>query len=67
MRRPNALPSHLMTPAERRRELCGLLALGLIRLRKRAVDRNNALLRDIPLHNAFNLSGHAPPTQRRTA
>ncbi len=32
MRRPNPLPPDQMTPAERRAELCGLLALGLIRL-----------------------------------
>ncbi len=35
MKRPNPLPSHLMSPAERRSELCGLLALGLVRLRLR--------------------------------
>ena len=35
MKRPNPLPPDLMTPAERRTELCGLLALGLIRSRMR--------------------------------
>jgi hypothetical protein len=35
MKRPNALLPDQMTPAQRRAELCGLLALGLIRLRMR--------------------------------
>lgn len=35
MKRPNPLPSDQLTPAERRAELCGLLALGLDRLRMR--------------------------------
>jgi len=35
MKRPNALPPDQMTPAQRRAELCGLLALGLIRLQMR--------------------------------
>ena len=35
IRRPNPLAPSAMTPAERRAELCGLLALGLVRLRMR--------------------------------
>ena len=35
MKRPNPLPPDQMTPAQRRAELCGLLALGLLRLRMR--------------------------------
>jgi len=35
IRRPNPLPPDQMTPTERRAELCGLLALGLVRLRQR--------------------------------
>ena len=35
MKRPNPLPPDQMTPAERRAELCGLLALGLVRFRLR--------------------------------
>ncbi|NAZ38275.1 hypothetical protein GT358_15720 [Rubellimicrobium sp. CFH 75288] len=35
MKRPNPLPPDRMTPAERRAELCGLLSLGLVRLRMR--------------------------------
>jgi hypothetical protein len=31
LKRPNPLPPDQMTPAERRAELCGLLALGLVR------------------------------------
>jgi hypothetical protein len=32
MKNPNPYPATLMSPAERRAELCRLLALGLIRL-----------------------------------
>ncbi len=35
MKRPNPLPPDQMTAAERRAELCGLLALGLVRLMQR--------------------------------
>ena len=35
MKRPNPLPPDRMTAAERRAELCGLLALGLVRLQHR--------------------------------
>ena len=35
MKRPNPLSPDLMTAAERRTDLCGLLALGLVRLRMR--------------------------------
>ncbi|MBB5220105.1 hypothetical protein HNP73_000026 [Amaricoccus macauensis] len=35
MKRPNPLPPDQMTPAERRAELCRLLALGLVRLMQR--------------------------------
>lgn len=66
-RRPNPLPPHLMSPAERRRELCSLLALGLIRLHMRADGANNAGGGDIPLHNSSDQSGHATPTQKETA
>jgi hypothetical protein len=67
MKRPNPLPPHMMQPAERRRELCGLLALGLIRLRMRADGRNSAGGGDIPLHNSGDQSGHATPTHKETA
>lgn len=35
MKRPNPLPPDQMTAVERRTELCGLLALGLVRLMQR--------------------------------
>ena len=38
MNRSNPLPSHLMTPSERRAAVCNLLALGLIRLHMRQQD-----------------------------
>ena len=43
IRSPNPLPSLAMSPVERRAELCGLLALGLIRLRMR--DKADLLTR----------------------
>ena len=42
MKRPNPLPPDHMTPAERRAELCAILALGLVRLRvKKASEELN--------------------------
>jgi hypothetical protein len=59
-------PRHL-TPMERRRELCRLLALGLVRLRMRTAAADERETEDIPLHNPDDRSGHATPIHRRTA
>ena len=69
MKRPNALPPDQMTAAERRAELCGLLALGLVRLRLRHRDRGafSAETGEFPLHNSADQSGSAGPTDRRPA
>jgi hypothetical protein len=40
IRRPNPLPPDQMTPAERRAELCGLLALGLMRLKMKGQSQS---------------------------
>ena len=63
----NPLPTEQMTPAERRAELCELLAIGLVRLRQRETSKNSAECGDFPLHNSAHQSGHATPTQRRHA
>ena len=67
MKRPNLFPSHLMTPAERRAELCRLLALGLIRLHARNCGQASDPTGEFPLHNSVDQSAHATPTDRRTA
>jgi hypothetical protein len=59
-------PSHL-TPMERRRELCRLLALGLVRLHMRTGAADEQKTGDIPLHNPGDQSGHANLKHRRTA
>ena len=47
MKRPNPLPPDQMTPAERRAELCGLLALGLVRLRMRDKAQPSAIMEKV--------------------
>ena len=47
MKRPNPLPPAQMTPAERRAELCGLLALGLGLI---AVEALNTALEELVDH-----------------
>ncbi|MCA0871451.1 hypothetical protein LCL97_11485 [Seohaeicola saemankumensis] len=59
MKRPNPLHPHHMTPAERRAELCRILALGLIRLRMGAVAQVSAETGEFLLHNSPRQSGHA--------
>lgn len=67
MKRPNPLPPDLMTPAERRSELCGLLALGLVRLRMRDAREVSEGTGESCLHYPAVQCRHATPTQRRTA
>jgi len=66
-KRPNPLSPFRMTPPERRAELCGLLALGLIRLRIRTEDARERETGDISLHNPAARSGHATANDRRNA
>lgn len=63
----NALSPELMTPAERRAELCRILALGVTRLRVRDLDQHSGTNGEIPLHNSADQSGHATPVKRSTA
>lgn len=50
---PNALSPHLMSPAERRAELCQILAAGLLRLiaRERKFSEHKELSESFRLHN----------------
>ncbi len=63
----NPYPSHLMLPLERRAELCAILARGVIRLRQRQSSEGAAPFGESSLHFSPDQSGHAPPTQRRSA
>ncbi|PIV81647.1 hypothetical protein COW53_03255 [bacterium CG17_big_fil_post_rev_8_21_14_2_50_64_8] len=67
MKRPNPLPPDQMTPAERRAELCGLLALGLVRLRMRDGAEVSDNTGERCLHYPDDQCRHATPTHRRNA
>ena len=67
MKRPNPLPPVQMTAAERRAELCGLLALGLVRLRLRNRAEVSDKIEESSLHYPADEWRHATPTQRRNA
>ncbi|MRH22718.1 hypothetical protein GH815_17225 [Rhodovulum strictum] len=63
----NPLPPDQMTPAERRAELCRLLALGLVRLRLRERGEPSDETGETRLHSPADRCRHATPTDRRTA
>ena len=67
MKRPNPLAPDLMTPSERRAELCRILAAGIVRscLNKSLQDAVNT--RDSSLHFRLEQSGTVGPTHRRSA
>jgi hypothetical protein len=69
MKIPNALPAHLMTPQERRRALCAILALGLIRLHQRQRDSSqlSEVTGESSLHFPPEQSGSPDAKHRRTA
>ena len=64
--RMNALHPELMSPAERRAELCRILALGVIRLRMGENAQHSANNGEIPLHYEDEPSGTADANDRRT-
>ncbi|PKP69532.1 MAG: hypothetical protein CVT82_10465 [Alphaproteobacteria bacterium HGW-Alphaproteobacteria-4] len=64
---PNPFPTNQMTPAQRRAELCGLLALGLIRLLMRQRGEVSDKTGESCLHCSPDQCLHATPTHRRTA
>ena len=65
MKRPNPYPTHLMSPAERRAELCAILALGLLRLRMAANGEVPDGTGESSLHFPPDQWRHATPTHRR--
>ena len=67
MKRPNPLPPDQMTPAERRAELCGLLALGLVRLRLRERGEPSDDAGEIRLHYPADRCRHATQNPTETA
>jgi hypothetical protein len=67
MKRPNALRPDQLTPAARRAELCGLLALGLIRLRMRGRGEVSDKTGESCLHCPRDQCLHATPSHRRDA
>ena len=67
MKRPNPLPPNQMSAAERRAELCGLLALGLVRLLGKDGREVSDNTRERCLHYPEDQCRHVPPTHRRNA
>ena len=67
MHRSNALPPERLSAAERRAELCALLALGLVRLKARERTKNAAENGDICLHYSADECRHANPVTPETA
>lgn len=67
MKRPNPLSPDLMSAAERRSEICCLLALGLIRLRQRNTAQLSDGYGESSLHNSADRSVHATRIQEETA
>ncbi len=63
----NPYPARLMSPAERRAELCAILALGLIRLRLREHGQLSEHTGESSLHFRANESGSRHATHRRPA
>ncbi|MEH0069302.1 hypothetical protein V6L77_01560 [Pannonibacter sp. Pt2-lr] len=67
MKRPNPLPPDQMTPVERRAEVCGLLALGLIRLMQRKRGEASDDAGEICLHYPSDQCRHATPNPTEKA
>ena len=67
MKRPNPLPPDHMTAAERRAELCALLALGLVRLLQRERGEPSDETGEIRLHYPTDRCRHATRNPTETA
>ena len=67
MKRPNPLSADMMSAAERRAELCRLLAVGLVRLRQRNIVQIYDEYGESSLHNSADQSVHATRNQKETA
>jgi hypothetical protein len=63
----NPLSPFQMTPAERRAELCRILALGLVRLMQRQSSELSDRTGESSLHFPPDQSGHATRDKRRPA
>lgn len=63
----NPYPASRLSPAERRSEVCAILARGLLRLRARTWDTVSGESGDFPLPHPPDRSGHATPTHKETA
>jgi hypothetical protein len=63
----NALSAGAMTPAERRADLCRILALGLVRLLQRQSSELSDRTGESSLHFPPDQSGHATRDKRRPA
>ena len=61
MKLPNPLSPTLMTPMERRAELCSILARGLVRLKARESTELLCENGESSLHFTADRSGHANP------
>jgi hypothetical protein len=64
---PNPLAPALMTPTERRAELCRILALGLVRLLQRQSSEQSDRTGESSLHFPPDQSGHATRDKWRPA
>jgi len=64
---PNPLHPDRMPAAERRAELCAILARGIVRLRLRDATHVTGDREKFGLHFRPDRSGHANPPNRRTA
>jgi hypothetical protein len=63
----NALSPSALSPAERRAELCRILALGLVRLMQQQSSELSDETGESSLHFPPDQSGHATRNQRRLA
>ncbi len=63
----NPYPARLMSPQERRAELCRILALGLVRLLARQSSELSDRTGESSLHFPPAQSGHATCDERRPA
>ena len=67
MKRPNPLPPSAMSAMERRAELCGILALGVVRLKQRQSSELSDGDGESSLHFPPDQSGHATCDERENA
>lgn len=64
---PNPVRVDRLSAAERRVELCRILALGLVRLKARQSTELSAPFGESSLHSTADRSGHATPHRKETA